>query len=139
MMPEESHGNVGIKNELTKGEPVELMCVSERNLTKKLNRAKPKLWFSRTERMMVGIHSGDGVITKVRPVNVPKSLKSWAKAHEDGLGRLHALLHRLQVEASKSHVCMGVVKSANGLQTLDIFPLNEDHDHYTDIQLLFEK
>jgi hypothetical protein len=81
---------------------LELKCLNAKNWAGRFRKDSSSLWFARRKKVLIGINDGAGVIRDLKTIDMSERLVRWKLRHEVGLQKLHSLLDRLRVEATKS-------------------------------------
>lgn len=114
---------------------LELKCLHRKTWRGAVIHQLGKSWFARSKRLLVGLHNGDGAVDELQTVDLGEMLQSWKLRKDAALLRLHDLLCRLRVEATKSEsgICWALRNNATADADLDIFSLDSSHGQLYEI------
>jgi hypothetical protein len=114
---------------------LELKCLQRRTWRGAVNHELGKSWFARRKCLLVGLHDGDGVVDELKTIELGEMLQVWKLRKDDALLKLHDLLCKLRVEAtkSKSGICWALRNNATGDADLNIFSLDSSHGQLYEI------
>lgn len=75
--------------------------IKSRSKKLKLQKAMPQLWFSRTPRLICGIHT-DGVFNKIDEFDCASQFQEWEVRHQTALQKMVQLIEELRRTTSRA-------------------------------------